>query len=130
MELNVTISVVVLLPVALVLVAGGLVLYRGSTRAVWRAAGMSSPALGVGTLLVFTLTLPVFYSGEGQAPEPEIVKQLVPELAAPDPQSLPEAAVPMDLRDAKLTGGQRLYRRPAPQPAPRAGGQEAYPWAG
>ncbi len=78
MELNVTISVLVLLPVALALVGGGLVLYRKSTRAGWRAAGMGSLALGVGTLVVFTLTLPVFYSSEGEAPGPVIVGQLVP----------------------------------------------------
>lgn len=45
MELNVTISVVVLLPVVLALVAGGLILYRKSTQAGWRAAGMGSLAL-------------------------------------------------------------------------------------
>ena len=70
MELDVTISIVVLLPVALALVAGGLVLYRRSTQAGWRAAGMGSLVLGVGTLLVFALTLPV--SREGEAPEPVI----------------------------------------------------------
>ena len=70
MELNVTLSVLVLLPVALALVAGGLVLYRSSTRAGSRAAGMGSLVLGVGTLLVFALTLPV--SSEGEVPEPVI----------------------------------------------------------
>ncbi len=70
MELDVTISIVVLLPVALALVAGGLVLYRRSARAGWRATGMGSLVLGVGTLLVFALTLPV--SREGEAPEPVI----------------------------------------------------------
>ena len=35
MDLNVTISVLVLLPVALALVAGGLILYRRSTQAGW-----------------------------------------------------------------------------------------------
>ena len=39
---------------------------------------MGSLALGVGTLLVFALTLPVFQSSEGEAPGPEIVGQLVP----------------------------------------------------
>jgi len=76
MELNVTISVLVLLPVALALVAGGLILYRRSTQAGWRAAGMGSLALGVGVLLVFTLTFPV--STEGEAPEPVIGEVLVP----------------------------------------------------
>ena len=75
MELNVTVSVVVLLPVALALVAGGLILYRRSTQAGWRAAGMGSLALGVGTLLVFALTLPV--STEGEAPEPVIGAPIV-----------------------------------------------------
>ena len=51
MELNVTISVVVLLPVALAFVAGGLILYRRSTREGWQAAGIGSMALGVGVLL-------------------------------------------------------------------------------
>ena len=72
MELDVTISALVLLPVALALVAGGLILYRRSTQAGWRAAGMGSLALGVGTLLVFTLTLPVFQSSEGEASGPVI----------------------------------------------------------
>ncbi len=70
MELNVTISVLVLLPVALALIGGGLVLYRKSTRVGWRAVGMSSLALGVGALLVFALTLPI--SSEGEAPEPVV----------------------------------------------------------
>ena len=68
MELNVTLSVLVLLPVALALVAGGFILYRKSKQAGWRAAGMGSLALGVGALLVITLTLPVFQSSEGEAP--------------------------------------------------------------
>ena len=75
MELNVTISVLVLLPVALALIGGGLVLYRRSTREGWRAAGMGSLVLGVGTLLVFALTLPV--SSEGEAPEP-VIGAMVP----------------------------------------------------
>ena len=78
MELNVTISVLVLLPVALALIGGGLVLYGRSTREGWQAAGMGSVALGAGLLLVFTVTLPVFQSSEGEAPEPVIVLQQVP----------------------------------------------------
>ena len=78
MELNVAISVLVLLPVALALVAGGFVLYRKSTQAGWRAAGMGSLVLGVGVLVVFALTLPVSQSGEGEAPEPVIAGAQAP----------------------------------------------------
>ena len=78
MELNVTISVLVLLPVALALLAGGLVLYRRSTREGWQATGMGSVALGVGLLLVFAVTLPVFHSSEGESPEPEVSAALMP----------------------------------------------------
>ena len=70
MELNVTISALALLIVALASIAGGLVLYRQSRRVGWRAVGMSAVALGVGVLLVVALTLPV--STEGEAPEPVI----------------------------------------------------------
>ena len=70
MELNVTISGLVLLVIAIASIAGGLVLYRGSRRIGWRAVGMSAVALGVGVLLVVALTLPV--STEGEAPEPVI----------------------------------------------------------
>ena len=70
MELNVTISALALLIVALASIGGGLVLYRGSRRVGWRAVGMSAVALGVGVLLVFVLILPV--STEGEAPEPAI----------------------------------------------------------
>ena len=67
MELDVTVSGVVLLVVALASIGGGLVLYRGSRRVGWRAVGMSAVSLGVGVLLVFTLTLPVSIEGEAQA---------------------------------------------------------------
>ena len=77
MELNVAISVFVLFPVALALVAGGLVLYRGNTRAGWRAAGMGAVALGVGVLVVFSLALPVFQSSDGETPEPVVITGLV-----------------------------------------------------
>ena len=95
MELDVTISVLVLLPVALALVAGGLVLYRRSAQAGWRAAGMGSLALGVGTLVVFTLTLPVFYDSEGEAPEPEIVGGLVPTQSTDAPATQQEPSGPV-----------------------------------
>ena len=72
MELNVTVPALALLIVALASIGGGLVLYRGSRQVGWRAIGMSAVALGVGVLLVFTLTLPV--SKEGEAPEPVIGK--------------------------------------------------------
>ena len=58
----------VLLVIALAAIGGGLVLYRGSRRVGWRAVGMSAFALGVGALLVFTLTLAVFQSSEGHDP--------------------------------------------------------------
>ena len=76
MELNVTLSVLMLLPVALALVAGGFILYRKSKQAGWRAAGMGSLALGVGALLVITLTLPVFQSSEGEAPGTRSVEEV------------------------------------------------------
>ena len=78
MELNVTISVLVLLPVALALIAGGFVLYRSGTQAGRRTAGLGAVAFGVGVLVIFTLTLPVSRSGEGKTPEPVVVKSLVP----------------------------------------------------
>ena len=81
MELNVTVSILVLLPITLALVAGGLVLYRRSTRAGWRAVGMGSVALGVGVLLVFTLTLPVTTESElatdSEAPQPIVAREVV-----------------------------------------------------
>ena len=77
MDLNVTISVVVLLPVGLALIAGGFILYRSSTQSSWRAAGMGSLAFGVGTLLVLALIVPVFQSSEGETPEPVVAKGLV-----------------------------------------------------
>ena len=76
MELNVTISGLVLLVIAIASIAGGLVLYRGSRRVGWRAVGMSAVALGGGVLLVFALTLPV--STEGEAPEPVIGEAPIP----------------------------------------------------
>ena len=89
MELNVTISVLVLLPVALALVAGGLILYRRSTQAGWRAAGMGSLALGVGTLLVFAVTLPVFQSSEGKAPGP-VIERVSTGILVPGPTNVEE----------------------------------------
>ena len=80
MELDVTISGVVLLVIALASAAGGLVLYRQSRRVGWRAIGMSAVALGVGALLVFALTVPV--SNEGVAPEPVIAG--IPVQTAPE----------------------------------------------
>ena len=102
MELNVIISVVVLLPVAVALVAGGLVLYRRSTRAGWRAAGMGSLALGVGTLVVFTLTLPVFQSSEGETPEPVIVGGLVPTPSTDAPATQPVSSGSMIARPPSI----------------------------
>ena len=63
MDLNVTISALALLVIALASIAGGLVLYRGSRRVGWKAVGMSAVALGAGVLLVFALTLPVSTEG-------------------------------------------------------------------
>ena len=53
-------SELILLVIALAAIGGGLLLYRRSRRVGWRAVGMSAFALGVGALLVFTLTLCVF----------------------------------------------------------------------
>ena len=39
---------------------------------------MSAVGLGVGALLVFTLTLPLFESSEGETPEPVVAKDLLP----------------------------------------------------
>ena len=77
MELNVNISGVVLLVIALASVAGGLVLYLGSKQVGWRAVGMSAVALGAGMVVVFAITIPV--STEGEAPEPVISLIVVPD---------------------------------------------------
>lgn len=76
MELNVTISAVALLVIALASIAGGLVLYRDSRRIGWKAVGMSAVALGVGVLLVFTLNSPV--STEGDPAEPLVGRAPIP----------------------------------------------------
>ena len=90
MELNLTISELVLLPVALALIAGGLVLYRRSTRVGWQATGMGSVALGAGVLLVFIVTLPVFLSSEGGAPEP-VIQDSVASTSLVNPGGAPRA---------------------------------------
>ena len=101
MELNVTISVLVLLPVALALLGGGLVLYRRSTREGWQATGLGSVALGVGVLLVFTVTLPVFHSSEGESPEPAVSAALMPVASngatGPDSDEVPTPAPPTEI---------------------------------
>ena len=76
MELNITMNVMLLLVIGLASIGGGLVLYRGSRLVGWRAVGMSAVALGVGALLIVTLTLPV--TSEGEAPEPVAEQVLVP----------------------------------------------------
>ena len=93
MELNVTISALALLIVALASIGGGLVLYRGSRRVCWRAVGMSAVALGVGVLLVVALTLPV--STEGEAPEPVVLMDLVPAQPTDAPTTLQEPNAPV-----------------------------------
>ena len=81
MEIDVTMLSLVLPAVALAAIAGGIVLYRGSRRVGWRAVGMSAVALGVGTLLVFAMTIPVSQeielSSTSEAPRPEIVTETV-----------------------------------------------------
>ena len=84
MELNVTISGLLGLVIALASIGGGLVLYIGGKRVAWRAVGMSAVGLGVGVLLVVIISVPV--SKEGEAPDPVIAGVLV---AEPDPKSVP-----------------------------------------
>ena len=88
MEINVNISAVLFLVIALASIAGGLVLYRGSRRVGWRALGMSAVALGAGVLLVVALTLPV--STEGEAPEPVIGQVPIPAQSTQPPTTQQE----------------------------------------
>ena len=93
MELNVTVPGVLLLVLAFASIGGGLVLYRQSRRVGWRAVGMSAVALGLGVLLVFTLTVAV--STEGETREPVVVKGLVPAQPAEDGTTLQEPNAPV-----------------------------------
>ena len=77
MDMAVQIGVIAALVLALASMAGGVVLFRGSRQVDWRAVGMSAVALGVGVLLVFTLTFPVFQSSEGESREPVIAGKVV-----------------------------------------------------
>ena len=98
MELDVTISGLGPLVIALASIGGGLVLTdHQSRRAGWGAVGMSAVRAWRGVLLVLALTLPAFQSSEGQAPEPVIVRGLVPTqstevTAAPPASDLPAAS--------------------------------------
>ena len=75
-------SELILFFMALAAIGGGLVLYRRSRRVGWRAVGMGAFALGVGALLVFTLTLCVFRSGEGESRLGSIQDEHIPGWAA------------------------------------------------
>ena len=88
MELNVTISGLVLLVIAIASIAGGLVLYRGSRRVGWRAVGVSAVALGGGVLLVFALTLPV--RTDDEAPKPVIGQASIPAQSTQPPTTQQE----------------------------------------
>ena len=96
-------SELILLAIALAAIGGGLVLYRGSRRVGWRAVGMSAFALGVGALLVFTLTLCVFRSSEGEARLGSIEDEHIPGWAAHNGC----ASVPME---EQVTQNVRLVR--------------------
>ena len=56
-------------------IGGGIVLYRQTRQAGWRAVGMGFAAGGVASLLVVALTVPV--SNSGEAPEPTIAGKMV-----------------------------------------------------
>ncbi len=96
-------SELILLVIALAAIGGGLVLYRRSRRVGWRAVGMSAFALGVGALLVFTLTLCVFQRGEGEARLGSIEDEHIPGWAAHNGC----ASVPME---EQVTQNVRLVR--------------------
>ena len=89
--------------IALAGIGGGLVLYRGSRRVGWRAVGMSAIALGVGAMLVFTLTLFVFQSSEGEPRLGSIEDKHIPGWAAHNGC----ASVPME---EQVTQNVRLVR--------------------
>ena len=60
--------------------------YRQSRGVIWRVVGIGAVASGAATLLVLMLTLPVFQTSDGEAPEPTIVAVLAEtalELEAP-----------------------------------------------
>ena len=95
MDISLTFGVWVFLVVAVGSIGGGLVLYRQSRRVGWRAVGMSATTLGLGVLVVSTLTLPVFQSSEGKTPEPVVVKGLVPDQPNGAKRSLQEPDAPV-----------------------------------
>ena len=102
-EMNgpILLDIVLALVIALAAIGGGLVLYRGSRRVGWRVVGMSAFALGVGVLLVLTLTLSVFQSSE---PHLRSIKdEYIPEWAAHNGC----ASVPME---EQVTQNVRLVR--------------------
>jgi hypothetical protein len=75
MDIVVQVGIIAALVLALASIFGGVVLYRGSTRVGWRAAGMGAMAGGAGVLVIFSLVLTM--SSEGQAPEPVVVGEVV-----------------------------------------------------
>ena len=102
--MNGLILLVIALVIALAAIGGGLVLYRGSRRVGWRAVGMSAFALGVGALLVFTLTLLVFQSSEGETHRRQSIEdEYIPGWAAHNGC----ASVPME---EQVTQNVRLVR--------------------
>ena len=120
MDISLTFGVWVLLVVALGSIGGGLVLYRQSRRVGWRAVGMSAVALGVGVLLVSTLTFPLSQSGEGETPEPvvELGKVVSTQPTDAPTTSQEPSSPPQDLTHGSppppAASGSPLHGDPAP----------------